>query len=85
MEKINYPIYEMENKIHVSNHQPVYIYIWWRIKVPGGFHGGYISGWWVKMVTKNGNFWDLSWDLLGYTIIWLVWFNMVQNPIDYHT
>ena len=53
--------------------------------MPGGFHGGYISGWWVKMVTKNGNFWDLSWDLLGYTIIWLVWFNMVQNPIDYHT
>ena len=42
-EGLFHPIYEMENQIHVSNHQPVYIYIWWRIKVPGGL---FMADWW---------------------------------------
>ena len=63
----------MENKIYVSNHQPVYIYIRWRIKVPGGFPGGFHAGFVVNFHgdKKWLNFWDLSWDLLGY--LWLIY------------
>ena len=61
MEKINYPIYEMENKIHVSNHQPVYIYIYGgESKCLVGFMVDiYIYIW---LVGKNG---DKKWEFLG--------------------
>jgi hypothetical protein len=50
-----------------------YIYIRWRIKVPGGFPGGFHAGFVVNFHgdKKWLNFWDLSWDLLGY--LWLIY------------